>query len=95
VPIRRVTVANFRGIREATWLLPDRRFVCLVGAGDSTKTTLLDAIQLVLGDRRNATFSDIDLNNCDVSRKILLQVLLATCMRRSWRTTRSGWTCVD
>ncbi len=74
--IRRVTVANFRGIREATWLLPDRRFVCLVGAGDSTKTTLLDAIQLVLGGQRNATFSDIDFYNCDVSRKIVLQVLL-------------------
>jgi hypothetical protein len=37
VQIRKVTATNFRGIREATWLLPDRRFVCLVGAGDSTK----------------------------------------------------------
>ena len=74
--IRRVTVRNFRGIREATWVLPDRRFVCLVGAGDSTKTTLLDALQLVLGSQRNATFSDIDFYNCDVSQKIVLQVLL-------------------
>jgi putative ATP-dependent endonuclease of OLD family len=76
VQIRRVTAANFRGIQEATWVLPDRRFVCLVGAGDSTKTTLLDAIQLVLGSQRNATFTDIDFYNCDVSEKILLQVLL-------------------
>jgi putative ATP-dependent endonuclease of the OLD family len=76
VQIRRVTVRNFRGIREATWWLPDRRFMCLVGAGDSTKTTLLDAIQLVLGSHRNATFNDIDFYNCDISRKILLQVLL-------------------
>jgi putative ATP-dependent endonuclease of the OLD family len=76
VQIRRVTVVNFRGIREATWVLSDRRFVCLVGAGDSTKTTLLDAIQLVLGSQRSATFSDIDFYDCDVSQKIVLQVLL-------------------
>jgi hypothetical protein len=36
---------------------------------------LLEAIQLVLGSQRNATFSDIDFYNRDVSRKILLQVL--------------------
>jgi hypothetical protein len=48
----------------------------MVGAGDSTKTTLLDAIQLVLGSQRNATFSDVDFYDCDVSHKIVLQVLL-------------------
>ncbi|PSK64832.1 DNA replication and repair protein RecF [Micromonospora sp. MH33] len=74
--IRRVTVSNFRGIREAEWRLPAERFLCLVGPGDSTKTTLLDAIALVLTSRFNVTFSDADFYQCDTSRPITLRVLI-------------------
>ncbi|GAA3780152.1 hypothetical protein GCM10022225_80490 [Plantactinospora mayteni] len=74
--IRRVTARNFRGIRQTEWRLPCQRFLCLVGAGDSTKTTLLDAIALVLTSRPNVTFSDADFYNCDVSQPIVLRVLI-------------------
>ncbi|MFG1892091.1 ATP-dependent endonuclease [Micromonospora sp. NPDC049051] len=74
--IRRVTVSNFRGIREAEWRLPSQRFLCLVGPGDSTKTTLLDAVALVLTGRFNVTFSDADFYQCDTSKPITLRVLL-------------------
>jgi putative ATP-dependent endonuclease of OLD family len=76
VQIRRVTVINFRGVRTATWVLPPRRFLCLVGAGDSTKTTLLDAVELVLGAHRNVTFTDADFFNCDLSQSIVIRVLV-------------------
>lgn len=76
VQIRLVTVANFRGIREAEWWLPYERFVCLVGAGDSTKTTLLDAVALVLTPRPNVTFSDADFFGCDVGQPIVVRVLV-------------------
>lgn len=69
-------MCNFRGIREAEWRLPPQRFLCLVGAGDSTKTTLLDAIALVLTSRPNVTFSDADFYNCDVTQPIELRVLI-------------------
>ncbi|MGW5558590.1 ATP-dependent nuclease [Micromonospora sp. NPDC003944] len=74
--IRRVTVRNFRGIREAEWRLPSQRFLCLVGPGDSTKTSLLDAVALVLTPRFNATFSDADFYHCDTSKPITLRLLV-------------------
>jgi putative ATP-dependent endonuclease of the OLD family len=74
--IRRVTASNYRGIREAEWRLPVQRFVCLVGPGDSTKTTLLDLIASVLSPRWNMTFTDADFYQCDTSRPITLRVLI-------------------
>ncbi len=69
-------IHNFRGIKKADWLLPNNRFVCLVGAGDSTKTTLLDVIGLVLSPRWNVTFSDADFYDCKVELPIVLQVVI-------------------
>ncbi|MFF0348978.1 ATP-dependent endonuclease [Micromonospora arida] len=74
--IRRVIARNFRGIRHADWSLPRQRFVCLVGPGDSTKTTLLDAIALVLSPRWTVQFTDADFHRCDVSQPIVLQLLI-------------------
>ena len=45
--VRRRTVQNFRGIERCDWNV-EPRLVALVGAGDATKTTLLDALGLVL-----------------------------------------------
>jgi len=74
--VRKIMVHNFRGIRQADWLLPKNRFVCLVGPGDSTKTTLLDVIGLVLSPRWNILFSDADFYNCKVDLPIVLQVVV-------------------
>jgi putative ATP-dependent endonuclease of the OLD family len=71
-----VIARNFRGISEADWSPPPKRFLCLVGAGDSTKSTLLDAIAMVLTSRPNMTFSDAGFHRCDVSRPIVIQVLI-------------------
>ena len=50
--IRRVDIENFRGIKRASWRLPkDQAFFALIGPGDSTKTTLLTAIERALHDR--------------------------------------------
>jgi putative ATP-dependent endonuclease of OLD family len=76
VQIRQVAAWNFRGIRKAEWRPPPLRFLCLVGAGDSTKSTLLDAVALVLTSRPNITFSDADFYQCDVSKPIVVRVLI-------------------
>lgn len=57
--IRRVEIAGFRGIKNLSWC-PNPGISCLVGPGDSGKSTILDAIDLCLGARRNAQFSDTD-----------------------------------
>lgn len=75
--IRRVTVSNFRGIKSADWRLPASRFVCLVGPGDSTKSSLLDAVSLVLSPRWNVPFSDADFYNCQVDHPIVIRAVIA------------------
>ena len=45
-------IRNFRGIRELDWHV-DGTILCLVGPGDSTKTTILDAIELAMTPQWN------------------------------------------
>ena len=67
--IRKIEIANFRGIRSLTWL-PSAGINCLIGPGDSGKSTILDALDLCLGARRNIQFSDADFFNLDVKQAI-------------------------
>lgn len=53
-------VERFRGILNLDWHVPDR-LTCLVGPGDSAKTTVLEAVA-VLGSTRAAGFSDYDFH---------------------------------
>ena len=57
--IRELTIEGFRGINALCWR-PSSNVVCLVGPGDSTKTTILDAIELVLGSRWAVPLTDMD-----------------------------------
>ena len=74
--IRKVIARNFRGIKSADWVLPKNRFVCLVGPGDSTKTSLLDVIGLALTPRWNVQFSDADFHSCQIEEPIVLRVVI-------------------
>lgn len=76
--IRRLRVTNFRGIRELDWKVPrNNRLIALVGPGDSGKSTILDAIHYLLGDRWNIPFSDTDFYNVDVDQPIRIKALLS------------------
>jgi hypothetical protein len=44
--------------------------VCLVGHGDATKTTVLDAIEFVIGARYGRTVTETDFHQLDTSRPI-------------------------
>lgn len=73
--IRRIDIENFRGIKAASWrLTKDRSFSALIGPGDSTKTTLLTAIDRALHDRAGMTFTDTDFHDADVARAIRIRV---------------------
>ncbi|QOD94084.1 ATP-binding protein [Chryseoglobus sp. 28M-23] len=75
--IRRLQIRNFRGIKSLDWTLPaDQRLVVLVGPGDSGKSTLLDAIHYLLGDRWNIPISDIDFYGGNVDEPISIRAVL-------------------
>ena len=71
--IVRLSVENFRGIRSLQWD-PPPGVTCLVGRGDSAKTTILDAIELVLLPRAWAQFLDADFHDGDTEKPIVIEV---------------------
>lgn len=73
--VRAVAIRNFRGIKTLDWSL-SARLVCLVGAGDSGKSTVLDAISLALTPRFNVGFNDADFYGCDVEDPLTIDVTL-------------------
>lgn len=49
---------------------------CLIGPGDSNKTTILDAIELALNPRSNYLGDDIDFHNCDLTDPVTITISL-------------------
>lgn len=73
--IRKVEIQNFRGIQSLVWY-PSEGINCLIGPGDSGKSTVLDAIDLCLGARRTAQFGDADFFGLDVGKPINITVTI-------------------
>lgn len=73
--IRVVEISNFRGISEFSWF-PNSGLNCLIGPGDSGKSTILDAIDLCIGARRTYQFSDADFFELDVTKPIRIEVTI-------------------
>lgn len=57
--IKAIWIQNFRGIKNLSWS-PTAGVNCLIGPGDGGKTSVLDAIELLLSERHNITFEDLD-----------------------------------
>jgi putative ATP-dependent endonuclease of the OLD family len=57
--LRRLVVRHFRGIRHLDWT-PNARVACLIGPGDSTKTTVLEAVEWALSPRWTLQACDTD-----------------------------------
>jgi len=73
--IRLVEIRNFRGIKQLAWR-PAPGLNCLIGPGDSGKSTILDAIDLCLSARRSIQFADADFYMLDVEQPITVAVTL-------------------
>jgi len=67
--IRKIEIRNFRCIKSLTWN-PSEGINCLVGPGDSGKSTILDAIDFCLGLRKSVQFTDSDFHKLDISEPI-------------------------
>ena len=85
--IRKIEIANFRGIQLLAWC-PTPGINCLIGPGDSGKSTVLDAIDLCLGARRNFQFSDANFFGLDITTPISITLTLGD-LDDSMRTLES------
>ncbi len=74
--IRHLRVHNFRGIKSLSYAAASN-FNCIVGAGDSCKTTILSALDYALSPRTSLAFDDSDFFNQDVNNEIVIQVTLS------------------
>jgi len=73
--IHELKISNFRGIKTFSEKF-GKNFICLLGRGDSGKTTILDAISYVLSSNRNLSFYDSDFFKGNVNNSIEIEVSL-------------------
>ncbi len=71
-----IEIQNYRGIKKLDWA-PTAYVNCLIGPGDSTKTTILDAIELALNPRSYMFADDSDFFDLDVENPIIVTITLA------------------
>lgn len=70
--IRQLEIRNFRGIEEFSWS-PNGDLVCLIGPNNSTKSTVLSAIELALSPRWRIPFEDSDFHEGRISDPIRIR----------------------
>ncbi|KGK41368.1 hypothetical protein LH51_15495 [Nitrincola sp. A-D6] len=73
--VRHIHIKNFRAIKDLEWL-PNPGLNCLIGPGDSGKSTILDAIDLALGARRSYPFTDADFFELNTDSPIEIWITL-------------------
>src|ERR1035437_3602344 len=74
--IHTLKIANYRCIEKFEYVFKDSSFVCLIGRGDSGKTTILCAISAVLSPNWNYNFYDTDFHRSNVENSIEIEVSL-------------------
>lgn len=71
-----VEILNFSELHKLDWV-PAAAVNCLIGPGDSAKTTILDAIELALNPKPYLFADDSDFFNLDFDKPIEIIVNLA------------------
>ncbi len=74
--IRRLTIKRFRGIEALTWH-PGPGVNVILGGGDVGKTTLLEAIALLLSPTNAGTISDTDYYRRDVGAGFAIEAVVS------------------
>ncbi len=69
--------------------MPSSRLTCLIGPGDSGKSTTLDAIEAALSPRWQP-FTDADFTNCDANSQIDIRVTIGELPSEALRENRMG-----
>lgn len=88
VQIRQVKVRNFRGIAALDWT-PAHSFCCLIGPGDSGKSTVLDAAEAALSSRW-FSFTEPDFLGCDAANAITIEATVGELSKALMSDERFG-----
>lgn len=94
--IRKITIRNFRGVKELDWSLPAAEIFCLIGKGDSSKSTILEAIRYTFYPQWNLTLNDTDFYQCQVENAIVIDVTIGDlveelCSLNKYGNYLRGW----
>lgn len=74
--IRHLKIQNFRGVKQLEWSLPAGDIFCLIGKGDSSKSTILEAIRYTFYPQWNLALSDSDFYQCKAENSIVIDVTI-------------------
>ncbi len=74
--IHHVKIENFRGIKSLEWTISSA-YCCLVGPGDTRKSSILRAISYVFHPSHELQIDDFDFYQCDTSLTISIWVTLS------------------
>ena len=77
--IHTLKILNYRGIEKFEQVFSNANFICLIGRGDSGKTTILNAISAVLSPNWNYNFYDTDFHKGNIEDTIEIEVSLLRC----------------
>ncbi|WP_250452520.1 AAA family ATPase [Caballeronia sp. ATUFL_M2_KS44] len=87
--IASIYIKNFRGIIELTWT-PQPGVNCLIGPGDSGKTTILDAVELLFTERHNVAFDDLDFFDASPANHICIAAVVVNLPDELLRDNKYG-----
>lgn len=87
--VEQLTVKNFRGIKHLEWKLMGQSICCLIGVGDSAKTTVLDAVEAALSPRW-MTFNEADFHHANTAEDIEVEVTIGELSRALLSDGRFG-----
>jgi len=74
--IHTLKISNFRSIKNFEQVFGSSDFICLIGRGDSGKTTILEAISYVLSPSWNLPFYDTDFHMANIETPIEIEATL-------------------
>jgi len=74
--IYRLSIARFRGIKALSWS-PTRGANVILGGGDVGKTTILDAISLLLSPVNTSVLSDTDYHARDIDAGFVIEAIMS------------------
>lgn len=74
--IHSLKIENYRGIKDFEQSFDSKSLICLIGRGDSGKTTVLNAISAALTPSWDYKFYDSDFYNIEIDSSIIIEVSL-------------------
>lgn len=74
--IRKIVIKNFRGVKALDWNVPTADIFCLIGKGDSSKSTTLEAIRYTFHPQWNLALSDSDFYQCKIADPIVIEITI-------------------